>query len=157
MTTLTQNKVSVMGWHPSFESSVRSMCEEFSKESLDEYGIGITEDKMMNMIDALKECSLFLLINNEPEGMIAGTMVDSLTNGKRVLQEVVWFVSKEHRSHGKLLLNEFEKLGIEKKAECIVMGLMGNSMFERLDVFYRRQGYKKLEVQYIKELKCPKN
>jgi hypothetical protein len=34
------------------------------------------------------------------------------------------------------------------------MGMMSNSMSERLDKFYRRLGYKPFETQYLKELPC---
>jgi len=152
METMTEQEIKIIGWHPSFLEDVRRLCKEFSDESLNEYGLGVDEKRLDEMIEICKNISFFLLIDGKPVGVIAGMMVNNLTNGKPAVQECVWYVEKAHRAHGKLLMNEFEGLAKDLGAESVVMGLMCNSMSERLDKFYTRLGYRKFEVQYIKEL-----
>jgi GNAT superfamily N-acetyltransferase len=154
METMVEPKteVTVMGWHPSFLEDLTRLCKAFSDEALNEYNLGVEDHKMMEMIEVCKHISFFLVVDGRAVGVIAGMQVNNLTNGKPSLQEVVWYVDKEYRSHGKKLLDALEDLGKAMKVSSIVMGLMCNSMQDRLDKFYRRLGYKPFEVQYIKEI-----
>ncbi len=142
----------IMGWHPIFEADVHRLCKEFSEESLKEYGLEVTDDRLKEMIAVCKEISFFLLIDGKPVGLIAGFMTDNLTNKKTYLNEVIWYVNKDHRSHGKLLMKEFERAAVERGADAIVMVCMCNSMTDRLDKIYKRLGYKPVEVHYMKEI-----
>ena len=157
MTTATQ-EIMIARWHPSFTEDVARLCKAFSEESLNEYGLGVEQDRLDQMIEVCKDIAFFLLATDpqtgypKPVGVIAGFMVANMTNGKPALQEVIWYMDKEHRTHGKLLLEAFEKLGKERGATSIIMALMCNSMQDRLDKFYQRLGYKPFEVQYMKEI-----
>lgn len=151
MTTATA-QIGVIGWHPAFADDVARLCKAFSEESLNEYGLGVEQGRLNEMIEICKDLSYFLLADGKPVGVIAGMMVQNLTNGKPALQEVIWYVDLDYRSHGKLLLDAFEDLARERGAGSIVMALMCNSMSDRLDKFYKRLGYRPFEVQYIKEL-----
>jgi len=151
MITETQ-QINVIGWHPSFGPDLTRLCQAFSDESLDEYGLGVTQDRLDQMIEVCKDISYFLVINEKPVGVIAGFLTHNLTNGKLAVQEVIWYVDKDHRSHGKKLMDAFENLARERGASSVVMALMCNSMSDRLDKFYKRLGFRPFEVQYIKEL-----
>ena len=85
-------------------------------------------------------------------GLIAGMFVSNLTNGKPGLQEVIWYVDKNYRSKGRVLLKYFEEAGKAQGAAHIIMGLMCNSKAEKLGRFYEREGYKPFEIQYMKEI-----
>ena len=145
-------EISVMGWHPAFAADVARLCQAFSDESLNEYGLGVTEEKMLQMTEVCKNISFFLVVEGRAVGVIAGILVENLTNGKPAIQEVIWYVDKEYRSHGKKLMVALEELAKAMKVSSIVMGLMCNSMQDRLDKFYRRLGYRPFEVQYLKEI-----
>ena len=91
-------------------------------------------------------------------GLIAGVIVPSLTDNKPALQEVIWYVDKRFRSHGRKLMDAFEQEAARRGLTRVLMALMENSMSERLDAFYRRCGYRRFEVQYIKEITpCQEN
>jgi len=152
METAVKPDIRVMGWHPSFLEDIRRMCQSFSDESLNAYDLGVTEQRMNELIEICKDITYYLLVDNKPVGVIAGVLVNNMTNGKPAVQEVIWYVEKGYRSHGRLLLEALEEGAKDLGAESIVMGLMCNSMQDRLDKFYTRLGYKKFEVQYIKEL-----
>jgi GNAT superfamily N-acetyltransferase len=152
METMVEQDISVIGWHPSFAEDTTRLCKLFSDESLNEYGLGVDQKRLDEMTEICKDTALFLLVDGKVVGLIAGMMVNNLTNGKPAMQECVWYVDPEHRSHGKMLMEEFEKMAKDRGALTMVMGLMCNSMQERLDKFYKRLGYKPFEVQYMKEL-----
>lgn len=144
--------ISVMGWHPSFVPDVIRLTDAFSKESLAEYGMEVEAERREIILKVCQDMVLFLLKDGKPVGVIGGFIVNGLTNSKLAVQEVIWYVDKEHRAHGKKLMVEFEKLARSKGASSIIMCLMCNSMQERLDKYYKRLGYKPFEVQYMKEL-----
>ncbi len=152
MVTMSEIDIRIDGWHPSYLEPLRELCAEFSKESLGEYGLTVDNARLDEMIEVCKDIAYFLIVDGVPVGVIAGFLVNNLTNRKPAVQEVIWYVKKAHRSHGKMLMHAFEKLAKDRGAEAVVMGLMCNSMQERLDKFYKRLGYKPFEVQYIKEL-----
>ena len=152
MTTMVEQEIEIMGWHPSFRDDTARLCQCFSDESLNEYGLGVDQQRLDEMTEMCKDLALFLLVDGKVTGLIAGMLVKNLCNGDLALQETVWYMDPEHRSHGKKLMVAFEQLGRDKKAKSIVMGLMCNSMQKRLDIFYKRQGYRPFEVQYLKEL-----
>ena len=151
MITETQ-QINIIGWHPSFGPELTRLCQAFSDESLNEYGLGVEQDRLDQMIEVCKDISYFLVVDEKPVGVIAGFMVNNMTNDKPAVQEVIWYVDKEYRSYGKMLMDAFEDLARELGATSLVMGLMCNSMSDRLDKFYKRLGFRPFEVQYIKEL-----
>ena len=160
MTTATTEKPAalyVTRYHESYDLDVRKLCAAFSDESLKEYGLEVTGDRLDQMIQVCKEISFFLMAPKDeggfkPVGLIAGMVVNNLTNGKAALQEVIWYVYKEHRRKGRMLLEYFEEAAKAQGCGSVVMALMCNSGAEKLGRFYERMGYKPFEVQYMKEI-----
>lgn len=142
----------VTRYHEAYDQDIIRLCDAFSKESLDAYGLGVGNERLGEMIQLCKEISFFLVVDGKAVGLIAGMYVNNLTNGKPGLQEVIWYVDKAHRSKGRLLLQYFEEAGRAKGVSHIVMGLMCNSMADRLGKLYERMGYKPFEIQYMKEI-----
>jgi len=142
----------VTRYHESYDPDIIRLCDAFSKESLNEYGLGVGNDRLGQMIHICKDVSFFLLIDSKVVGLIAGMPVNNLTNGKVGLQEIVWYVDKEHRSKGRILLKYFEEAAKTIGAAHIVMALMCNSKADKLGRFYERMGYKPFEIQYMKEV-----
>ena len=143
----------VTRYHESYNPDIIRLCDAFSRESLDEYGLTVTNDRLGQMIELCKGISFFLLTeDHEVVGVIAGMQVNNLTNGKIGLQEIIWYVDKAHRSRGRVLLQYFEEGAKTIGAAHVVMALMCNSKAEKLAKFYERSGYKPFEVQYMKEI-----
>ena len=160
METMTEQALHITRYHESYDLEVRKLCAAFSDESLKEYGLEVTGDRLDQMIQVCKEISFFLMAPDpeklnqyKPVGLIAGMVVNNLTNGKAALQEVIWYVYKEHRKQGRMLLEYFEEAAKNIGCSQIVMALMCNSGAEKLGKFYERMGYKPFEVQYMKEIK----
>lgn len=153
MTVATKPRVEVTAYKEEYDQDIMVLCQLFVKESLEEYGMNVTYEKFKQMLEICKKISFFL-VNEEgrPVGMIAGMIVECITNGKPCLQEVVWYVNEQYRSNGHKLLKEMESCAKHLGCSSVVMGLMCNSQQDRLDRVYRRLGYKPFEVQYIKEL-----
>jgi GNAT superfamily N-acetyltransferase len=151
MTLATEN-YSITRYHEAYNLDVIRLCGLFSQESLNEYGLGVTPERLEQMIQVCKEISFFLVIDGHVSGLIAGFKVNNLTNGKLALQEVIWYVEKEYRSKGRVLLEYFEDAARTMGASQVVMALMCNSKSEQLGRFYERMGYKPFEIQYIKEI-----
>lgn len=145
--------LTVTRYHEHYDLEVRKLCAAFSEESLKEYGLEVTNDRLDQMIQVCKEISFFLVHEGKPVGLIAGMVVNNLTNGKMALQEVIWYVYKEHRRSGRKLLEYFEQAAKSRGCSQIVMALMCNSGMEKLGKFYERMGYTPFEIQYMKEIK----
>lgn len=142
----------VTRYHEHYDPDVTALCKAFSDESLKEYGLEVTQSRLDQMTAVCKDISFFLVVDGKVVGLIAGFLVHNLTNDKLALQEVIWYVYKEYRSKGRILLKYFEEAAKAKGAKQIVMALMMNSKAEKLGRFYEREGYKPFEIQYMKEI-----
>ena len=154
-----EQTVFVTRYHDKYDPDIIRLCDAFSKESLAEYGLEVTNDRLSQMISVCKEISFFLLVpdpvisgEHKVVGLIAGMAVNNLTNNKAALQEVIWYVDKEYRKNGRILLQYFEEAAKAIGCSQIVMALMCNSGADKLGRFYERNGYKPFEVQYMKEI-----
>lgn len=96
---------------------------------------------------------IFLLMDGDViKGTIGGVAFPDICHGRPVAQEFFFFVTEGARGEGTRLYREFERWAIERGCVQIRMGLLVDSMPEKLDVVYRRWGYRKIEVGYMKEL-----
>jgi GNAT superfamily N-acetyltransferase len=150
--TIEKPKIQVTYYKPEYNGDIMQLCQLFVEESLSEYGINVTTERLQEMINICKGVSFFLEDAGRPVGVIAGMVVNSLTDGKASLQEVIWYVHPHYRKHGHKLLQAFEKEARKLRMTNIVMASMCNSMHERVDRIYKKLGYRPFEVQYIKEL-----
>lgn len=143
----------VTRYHEGYDPDITRLCAAFSDESLKEYGLEVGDSRLEEMIQICKAVSFFLLVEGKVVGLIAGMMVNNLTNGKPGLQEIIWYVDKGYRSKGRVLLGYFERAGKMLGAKHVVMALMCNSKAEKLGRYYESEGYKPFEIQFMKELK----
>ena len=86
------------------------------------------------------------------QGAIGFMLSGDLHDGKLVGIETFWFVDPSYRGIGKELFNTFEKEAKELGCEKLAMIHMVDSYPDTLKAFYERQGYKLLELHYIKEI-----
>lgn len=152
MSATMEINYTVTRYQPSYDPDVTRLCAAFSDESLKDYGLEVHQDRLDEMTELCKDVAFFLVVDGKVVGLIAGMEQINLTNGKKALQEVIWYVDREHRSHGKALLEMFEEAAKNRGCACVVMGLMCNSMADRLTKFYERMGYKPFEIQFMKEI-----
>jgi len=140
-------------YQPSYDPDIKRLCKAFSDESLAEYGLAVEGERMVQMTQILKEISFFLVVDQKVVGVIAGVKQENMTNGDLALQEVMWYVEKDHRANGRALLQYFEEAAKNLGCSCVVMCLMCNSGKEKLTRFYERMGYRPFEIQFMKEIK----
>ena len=86
-------------------------------------------------------------------GMIGGIIFPDPNDGDLVATEMFWYVDKTQRGIGGIKLFElFKKWAILAKAKRLIMVHLVELMPEKLDRFYRKQGFLPTEISYIKEL-----
>lgn len=95
------------------------------------------------------------LEQGEVKSGIVLTSDSCLWNGESLLKEIAWFCAPEDR--GSLntvrLYKEVEKFAVSNNYKYIIMGrIKGVPSFEKLDKFYKKQGFSSLEEEYIKPL-----
>lgn len=130
------------------------LIEAFYEESLKHYGFKLNKDVLTAiMIEHCKNQSALVM---EEDGLIigviAGKFVQFPISDYKIFQEVIWYVLPEYRSHGIKLFKETEKHCKSIGIQAIIMGNMANLNNDKMDRFYKGQGYKTLEVQWIKIL-----
>ena len=133
-------------------ASIKKLLKEFHEEALKEYGLKCEEGLMENAIKENFANALVLIVDDEVVGVIAGKIVDYPLQTQQIFQEMIFYIQKKSRGYGRQLLSAMENWCREKNIGQIVMVLMGNSNANTMDKWYTRCGYKKLEVQYIKNL-----
>jgi len=145
-------KAIVTRYHESYDPEIIKLCAAFSRDSLAEYGLSVSEDRLNEMREVCRDSAFFLVVEGKPVGLIAGMWVNNLTNGKLALQEVIWYVYKEYRGQSKILLTMFEGMAKAMGASHVIVGLLANSFADKVGRLYERMGYEKFEVQYMKSL-----
>lgn len=131
---------------------VLGLVHEFHAEALDEYSLFCDDDKTLKLMEKVRETSLILEHEGRLVGVIAGVIGEALSSSGKVMQELVWYVSKEYRAKGTLLLKEFERFSKSLGCEKILMVHLGNLNSDVMKRFYERAGYRVMEVHYIKDL-----
>lgn len=133
-----------------------SLTQEFFFESLYDYGFTSNITTLFETAKNLIDNHILLVAEKEKIiGVIAGIVFNSLFDKSQTIsQELVWYVKKEERgtSAGVRLLKAFEKQSKEKLANKIIMVHMNNLYTEPLKRFYRKNNYRLMEEQYIKEV-----
>ncbi len=129
---------------------VSALMEEFYKASLNDYGQTMDAATIEHLEEAL---TIFLMMQGDKViGVIAGLISKQLMSHKRVFQEIVWYVDKDHRGQGVRLLRFIENWCAEEGIVQIIMARMHNSMPDTMGEFYERMGYKPFETHYIKDV-----
>jgi N-acetylglutamate synthase-like GNAT family acetyltransferase len=128
------------------------LLKEFQEESLVVYGFEINFQTAQQLLKAYVATSLILEADDKIVGVISGTVNTYPLDGSKIYQEAVWFVSKPYRRHGLLLLKSLEDNCRENGIKHLVMVHLGNSIGEKVERFYIKQGFKGLEKHYIKTL-----
>lgn len=86
------------------------------------------------------------------QGSIGFLISKDLHDGKKIAIETFWFVDPTYKGLGKELFKKFEEEAKNLGCEKLAMIHMVDSYPDTLKVFYERQGYRLLEMHYIKEI-----
>jgi len=86
------------------------------------------------------------------QGAIGFLISNDLHDGKKIGIETFWFVDPKYRGIGKELFKTFEEEARKLGCKKLAMIHMVDSYPDTLKVFYEKQGYKLLEMHYIKEI-----
>jgi hypothetical protein len=118
----------------------------FGRFPVDEAKINqIVQDLMR---DRNKGIIVLYIVNDKPEGMIAGMLTEMLFNHDAIATELVWWVNPEHRTRKSLKLKEaYEYWAKRVGAKFIQMAEMNDDKIRR---FYERTGYDLTERAYLK-------
>ncbi len=96
---------------------------------------------------------IFILDDGErTRGAIGGIKFPDLYSGALTGMEMFWHVSKDVRGQGLHLYKSFENWARENGCVLLQMVHLADSMPEKLERFYKRQGMQLMEVRYQKEL-----
>jgi len=132
--------------------AILELVKEFHAETLNEFGVFCNEEVAQELMPKLIDTSLVLIVDDKLVGVIAGFITNHIVSKEPLFQEVMWYVSKEHRRYGIRLYLELEKWCKGKSIKQMVMVNMGGIKDNIFKKFYESQGYRLLETQYIKNL-----
>jgi len=128
------------------------LIEKFYQEALNDYGQTMDQMSLEHFEESLGSSSFVMLHDDKVIGIMAGQVVTQLMSQKLIYQEIVWYVDKEYRSRGTALMQHLETWCHENGIDQIVMALMCNSKADRLLAFYKRLGYRPMEMHLIKDI-----
>lgn len=141
-----------------------NLIRDFKKESFNKTYAYIDEKTIYKRIsESTKLDFLIAYIAEKDEkivGLIAGIVVPSYTDeNKKIGMELIWIVNKENRgsSIGTRLFKILEDTMFQRDADSVVFIAGSYSVLtdnsHLLEKVYKRNGYEKLEVHYIKRRK----
>lgn len=91
-------------------------------------------------------------VDGEIIGGIGAVVHEEIYSGERIMSEMFWYVSPQHRGHGLKLYRELEKAAKAIGCTQIRMVHLLDSSAETLRLLYHRMGYQPLEQHYWKGL-----
>ena len=131
---------------------IKDIIKEFHTEALEKFGLQYDDAQTNVVIETEYKEALVLEVGGDVVGVISGHLIADGVHAGKIFQETIWYVKKEHRGYGKRLIKALEHRCKEQGLNAIIMGLIGNKMGERVELYYNRLGYKVLETHFIKEL-----
>lgn len=136
------------------------MAGRFHKAVLADKGLGYNPSDFVRHCVSMMELPMTVVLVADTEtakvvGCIAGIISPwFMYPSQVVLLEQWWWVDPEHRG-GRIALDleeEFIKWGKDNGANRIIMISIGSEKEETVKRYYRRKGYKYLEMHFIKEI-----
>ena len=137
------------------KEQIVDLVKQFFEESLGNYGLRLSLETINETIANIVTTQVGFVADKEGKlvGCAGAQLAPSMFDKTQLIgQEFMWYVTKEERktSVGLRLLKKLEEECISRGASLVIMGCMGNLYVDVLDRFYKRNGFKTLEKQYIK-------
>jgi GNAT superfamily N-acetyltransferase len=128
------------------------LITEFFEESLSEYGIELSVDRMRETFLKVWQTSFSLFLDGKLVGVYCGHLVKDFCCDYPAYEEVLWYVEKKHRKYGIKLFECAKRWCEEHGITRMTMCAMANSKTEELTRFYERLGFVKMEIRFLKIL-----
>jgi hypothetical protein len=114
---------------------------------------GTVDDTIRTLIlnSGAERTVILSLHNDNPVGIIAGTVQPFLFNKDRVASELMWWMDEEHRKGRKSLqlLNAFEYWAKSvAKCDMILLSTIDSLQSDRIGRVYEKRGYRPAENNY---------
>lgn len=138
--------------HESDYPYIKNLVSGFYDEAVSEWGFAMEESRLRELVSLLAPTSWVAEVDGRVVGLIAGQIVNQHLDSKPIWQEFVWYVDPDYRMCGIRLLKHVEKWCADNGIGKMIMVYLHNSKAEKLDEFYRREGYEPMETHFIKEL-----
>ena len=128
------------------------MIKQFEKEILEDYDVNLNTPNFKEEMLSYVDTSFVAEKDGELIGLLAGRFIKFPFTTNKIYQESIWFMRREYRKSGLLLMNFLEKWCKEQKVKFIVTSRMANYKSEKFDRVYKHLGFIPYEVNYIKNL-----
>jgi GNAT superfamily N-acetyltransferase len=126
---------------------------------IEESGYGLTPnpEKIVKLIRSfMNDADKILLVIEDKEivGMLGASVTESYFSNDRIAQELVWFVDPKYRGHRDSikLIDAYERWAKMSKCSVIQLSTILDLVEGKVEKFYNRRGYKRVESAFIKEL-----
>ena len=91
--------------------------------------------------------------NDEPRGGLGGIVTPDLNTGELMAIEQFWYVDRQARGRGLLLLTAFEDWAMSQNAVRVIIGhIWDEDRGEAWKRLFAMKHYEPLEIHYSKEL-----
>jgi GNAT superfamily N-acetyltransferase len=128
------------------------LVSEFAEESLAEYGTFLDPEKLKETFDQMYKTSFVAVVDDKVVGILGGRIIQDICSKLPIYEEIVWYVSKEHRKYGIKLFRHAEQWCRDNKISRISMSCMCNSKTEKLLSLYEKLGFVPMEIRCVKEI-----
>ena len=139
---------------------LQTICK-FGREFAKESGAGEFDDlsflKSIHDILSTKRGKVFILeIDNQVAGMVGMLAHPCYFNRKNLrVQEIFWWVDPEYRNTKESikLFYKVEEWANEIKANQVMVSSTAVINTDKLEKFYTKKGFRKMDINYVKDLK----
>jgi GNAT superfamily N-acetyltransferase len=139
-----------------YHDDVVDIIDNFYKEAIRYYDVGLDKDRLMQTITMLKAHNagnaFLLIIDGKCQGILAGIESPAMLNTKRIFQELIWYVNEPFRRYGVGLLHTVQTMLKIQGFDTIIMTVLEASKPEKIKKLYERMGFKHFETHYIRNL-----
>lgn len=148
--------ISIQNYSEQYLDDVVELVKKFYDEAVGEYDHMLDLDTLIATIKTQAETNannaFLLLVDNKCQGILYGQQFQSMSTGKLVFQELIWYMNIAFRRYGIKLLKHAEKVLHDNGVSSIIMAVLENSKTEKLKQFYSRMGYRPMETHFIRQL-----
>jgi len=136
-----------------YYQDIIALCTNFYNEAAGEYDKkGVDLECLKHEIIKYSKDAFLLIVNGKCQGVIAGTTVNSMLNGAKIYQEIIWYVNEGYRRYGVFLLHQAIRQLKEQGFTQLIMACLMNSKTEKLIKLYEQMGFRAIETHFLKEL-----
>lgn len=132
----------------------KPLIQEFFEEVFTELKFSFDSDYYTHFAQTVVGPHSFLIeVDGIIVGVLAGSITPTIISGEMVYVETVWYMGKQAgRRYGLKLFNHVEEYCKQVGIKKMIFALMGTTLGEKVERFYKRIGFQLLEKHFIKEV-----